>query len=143
MENKESEFNPAILGESVKRNIVNPDLLEERAKCDFNKQELLNYLLPAETQERLKKFTDLINKYPEVKSDYSYYEMSRIELMKEWWRRFRIIMQSEEMNYVMTNNSRIHDYYFTWHFIFPGVSPNTLHQAMFTVSLLTLASEQQ
>ena len=34
------DFDPKILGGSVKRGIVNPDLIEERKKCDFDQQEL-------------------------------------------------------------------------------------------------------
>ena len=30
------DFDPKILGGSVKRGIVNPDLGEERKKCDFD-----------------------------------------------------------------------------------------------------------
>lgn len=32
-------------GGSKKRNIVNPDLIEERAKCTFDKQELAPFVL--------------------------------------------------------------------------------------------------
>lgn len=31
-----SDFDSSVLGGSVKRGIVNPDLLEERAKCNFD-----------------------------------------------------------------------------------------------------------
>ena len=34
---KESQFDPEILGGSIKNKIVNPDLLAERAKCNFDK----------------------------------------------------------------------------------------------------------
>ena len=33
---KEKEFDPEVLGGSIKRKIVNPLLLEERAKCNFS-----------------------------------------------------------------------------------------------------------
>ena len=29
-------FDPAVLGGSIKRGIVNPDLVEERARCAFD-----------------------------------------------------------------------------------------------------------
>ena len=32
-------FDPAVLGGSIKRKIVNPLLLEERAKCNFDRNE--------------------------------------------------------------------------------------------------------
>ena len=34
------------LGGSMKRKIVNPDLAEERAKCDFNKEEFARMCIP-------------------------------------------------------------------------------------------------
>jgi len=33
------EFDPRTMGGSIKRKIMNPDLLEERAKCDFDQIE--------------------------------------------------------------------------------------------------------
>ena len=33
---KNTEWDAKFLGGSIKRNIVNPDLLEERAKCNFD-----------------------------------------------------------------------------------------------------------
>ena len=35
----EVPFDPLIMGGSIKRGIVNPDILEERAKCNFDKEE--------------------------------------------------------------------------------------------------------
>ena len=32
-------FDPKVMGGSIKRRIVNPDLLEERAKCNFDREE--------------------------------------------------------------------------------------------------------
>ena len=35
-----ADFDPKILGGSVKRGIVNPDLIEERNKCNFDQREM-------------------------------------------------------------------------------------------------------
>ena len=43
-----SDFDPNVLGGSVKRGIVNPDLLEEREKVDFDQREMVNYLFTPE-----------------------------------------------------------------------------------------------
>ena len=43
-----TDFDQKALGGSVKRGIVNPDLLEERAKCDFNQRELVLFLFGQE-----------------------------------------------------------------------------------------------
>ena len=41
---KESDWNAKLLGGSVKRGIVNPDLLEEQKKCNFDKEELARFI---------------------------------------------------------------------------------------------------
>lgn len=33
------------LGGSIKRNIVNPDLIEERKNCAFDKEEILDFMV--------------------------------------------------------------------------------------------------
>ena len=37
-----------MLGGSIKRNIVNPDLISERAKCNFDKKEFAEFVLSKE-----------------------------------------------------------------------------------------------
>ena len=39
-------FDPKVLGGSVEKKIVNPDLIEERAKCTFDKEEAYNIVYP-------------------------------------------------------------------------------------------------
>lgn len=39
-------FDPKVLGGSAKNQIVNPDLVEERAKCTFDKEEAYNIVYP-------------------------------------------------------------------------------------------------
>ena len=38
----------------------------------------------------------LVEKYPELNSDLSYYEMSRAEVMAEWWRRYKVMFDNED-----------------------------------------------
>ena len=52
-------------------------------------------------------------------------------------------MASEEMNYHFTANSLKLQNHFTWTYIFPGQSPLTLHQSMFTDSLMNFATDEQ
>ena len=40
----DQEFDPEVLGGSIKRKIVNPLLVSERAKCDFDMDEGKNTL---------------------------------------------------------------------------------------------------
>lgn len=41
-------FDPKVLGGSIKRRIVNPELLEERAKCNFDQNEARKVIYPAD-----------------------------------------------------------------------------------------------
>jgi len=41
---KGTHFKEPAIGGSIKRQIVNPDLEEERAKCTFNQEEILDII---------------------------------------------------------------------------------------------------
>ena len=93
-----AEFDPKILGGSVKRGIVNPDLHEERQKCDFDQKELASHLFGNELVDYIDQVSSFVERHPETISDIDYFEMSREEKFTTWWRRYKIIMQSEEMH---------------------------------------------
>ena len=61
-----SDFNPKVLGGSVKRGIVNPDLLEERAKCDFDQREMIHFLFGAENVKYVETLHDFIEANPQI-----------------------------------------------------------------------------
>ena len=46
-----TSFDPAILGGSIKRGIVNPDLAEERENIKFDVRELEKFILGPEAYE--------------------------------------------------------------------------------------------
>ena len=72
-----------------------------------------------------------------------YYELSREEQMKVWWKRFGLIMQSEELHPILTKNSSDPDLQeYGWSFMFPGLPSLALHQLMFTDCLNILASDE-
>ena len=71
------DFDPKVLGGSVKRGIVNPDLAEERAKCDFDKTEIRTFLYGQDTVDYILQLCELVKKYPELNSSIGYYELSR------------------------------------------------------------------
>lgn len=52
------------MGGSIKRKIVNPDLLEERAKCNFDRDEAFKVLYPEEQIAEFKLFHALVKKHP-------------------------------------------------------------------------------
>jgi len=77
--------------------------------------------------DSIENISDYAGRHPELQSDIKYYELSRDEKFKEWWRRYRIIMESEETHYHFTANSKKIENHFAWSYIFPGQSPLTLH----------------
>ena len=46
-----NSFNPKELGGSIKNQIVNPDLVDERARCTFDKEEAYNIVYPEEQRQ--------------------------------------------------------------------------------------------
>ena len=138
-----TDFDPKILGGSVKRGIVNPDLLEERAKCNFDQDELKYYIFGTDLVTMVEKVSDYITTHPEMKSGIDYYEMTREEKFKVWWRRYRHIMESEEAHPWLTGNSKKPVDHFSWSYLLPGQSPLTLHHSMFNHSLDNFGTEEQ
>ena len=90
------EFDTQLLGGSIKRDIVNPDLIEERDKLSFNQKELELFLLGEGMKNDLQEMTNFMQKHPEVGDDFSFYEMTREEKMEHWWKRFKVVMDDDE-----------------------------------------------
>ena len=139
---QEQPFDPAVMGGSIKRKIVNPLLVAERAKCDFDREEALRAVYNAEQRAEFELVGALLKKHPQLASNINYYEMTREEKMRVWWDRFRTIMGDQEFRHLLTNNSHKKSKYVNWYYMFAGSNPMTLHMQMFTKSVLTLGSEE-
>ena len=59
-------WNTALLGGSIKRKIVNPDLIEERAKCNFNQQELAEFVAGRDNLDEMRIIKEEITKDPNL-----------------------------------------------------------------------------
>ena len=67
-------------GGSVKNKIVNPDLAEERAKCNFDQEEVYYLIYFKGFREYYKPLLEDIRKYPnELMTPHDYVEMTRDE----------------------------------------------------------------
>jgi hypothetical protein len=64
-------------GGSMKRQVINPDLQEERDKCIFDQRELERFIVGDKKIAVMKKVSDDVRKHPELKSDFSWYDMSK------------------------------------------------------------------
>ena len=140
---QDAPFDPKVMGGSMKRKIVNPALLEERAKCTFDREEAYRVAYPAEQREEFAVYDALIKKYPNLASGFDYYEMSREEQLAVWWDRFRIIMADDEFRYLITGNSHKKCKYWNCFSMFPGVNPMSVHMIVFTKTIMGLGSEEQ
>lgn len=136
-----SDFDPSVLGGSVKRRIVNPDLLEERAKCNFNQRELCLFLFGQSLVDYIEGVSDFLNENPQICSSVDYYEKSREEQLREWWERIDFVLRHEKMKHHFTSNSTNVNNNFHWAYLLPGQNPIVLHVTMFTESILLFGSE--
>ena len=140
---QKSDFDPNTMGGSMKRKIVNPLLISERAKCNFDRKEAYVTLYPEEQRYEYDLFEGLMKKHPEVATSDNYYEKTREERIQEWWKRMRIVMADDEFRHLITNYSHKRSKAFHWPFMFAGTNPMTYHMEMFTKMVLTVGSEAQ
>ena len=70
-------FDPKVLGGSVKRGIVNPDLVEERNKCDFDQNELKLYLFGEDEVNNIMGINAFIERHPETITGTEHFENTR------------------------------------------------------------------
>lgn len=74
-----THFKQHAAGGSIKRQIVNPDLLEERAKCTFDQDEMESILRIPGYKEYYAPMLENMRKYPELKPTPEFLEMTREE----------------------------------------------------------------
>ena len=66
---------------SAKRGIISPDLLEERSKCAFNKEEMQNFLVGGQERERgYRELFDLMGNNPELRNHLEFQDMTPHEM---------------------------------------------------------------
>ena len=136
-------FDPKILGGSLKRGIINPDLQEERDKCNFNQKEMELFLYGKQMLDEVDDMKRFMDKHPELGDDFDYFEMTREEKMEHWWKRYLGVLKDDEFHYLVTKNSDNPHYSFSWHYMYHGVSLIHLHSSMFTTTIKFFASDAQ
>ena len=60
----DQDYDPRVMGGSIKRGIVNPDLIEERAKCNFDQQQAYEFFYNEEVRDEIDWVFRLVKKYP-------------------------------------------------------------------------------
>ena len=114
----------------MKRNIINPDLIEERAKLAFDRVELQKFTLGEWLYNKTKELDGFMDENPELLGSADDYEMTREELIEHYWKKVKII--SEKGDEYISNNSALVRNLFMWSFSLQNLSPLILHQSMFT-----------
>ena len=61
----------------MKRGIVNPDLLEEKQKCNFDKEELARFIFGPDVFADMQELAAFIKNEPKMQVDINYLEESR------------------------------------------------------------------
>ena len=125
----------------MKRGIVNPDLIEERANLAFDREELQRFSMGQFVYDKCSELDEFMEKNPELLGSGEEYEMTREELIEHHWKKIKII--SEKGDQYITQNMDLMNKFWNWGSFLQSVSPLTLHQGMFTQSMYFLASEEQ
>ena len=86
-------------GGSIKNKRVNPDLQAERDKIAFDRDEMSNFFFGEDLERIAGKFATDIEKYPELKTDFSWFDMTREEKMAVWFKRYSKVAEIDFEKY--------------------------------------------
>lgn len=125
---------------SVKNKIVNPDLVEERNKVTFNKEELEFFFLGQANMDRDREFHADIIKHPEMNSSFKFYDMTKEEKQEEWWKRINFLAGLDRKRYFDESPKEKYGYWAKLHLGLPSVG---LHLGMFFTTVSFLGSDEQ
>jgi hypothetical protein len=121
-----THFKQQAAGGSIKRQVVNPDLLEERAKCIFDQEEMQNLLSIPGAKEYYAPMLENLRKHPELKPTPYFLEMTREEQMKWMWELHEKQMKIDPELYFNIEAGLTMPQALT-----PGIDVTSLHYGMF------------
>ena len=121
-----THFKEFAKGGSIKRKIVNPDLQEERDKCNFDQEEVEQIINLPGFREYHSKIIDVIEKNPHLMQTNKSLEMTRDELMKHQWTHINKIMDIDPTIYHSIMSDVKHSMEYN-----ADVDPCMLHYGMF------------
>jgi len=128
---------------SMKRGIVAPDLLEERAKLAFDQEELRLFLAGGEARaNEWKQHVDTFGADPELRNFVEFNDMTPHEMQENLWKRINVLYKKNKQLYF--EKGMIAPPYVDWIGYFQGLMPGVgLTVSMFRVSVENLASAEQ
>jgi Ser-tRNA(Ala) deacylase AlaX len=86
------------VGGSIKDRVVAQELIDERAKCDFDQQELQELLHGGkEMLAEHKQTFDEFGSMKEVANHAKFYEYTPAEMQKDLWKRIKHVYQDDKL----------------------------------------------
>ena len=110
----------------MKRGIVNPDLLEERAKLAFDQVELEKFTVGELLTEKTQEVIEAMAKYPKLNGEAAEYEMTREEVIENFWKKIKIVNELNDGKWMVENSKNLKNQ-FGWSGAAQNVDPLTLH----------------
>ena len=84
---------------SVKRGTVSIDLADERAKCNFDQEEMMRFFY--DSPEKLEAIKEVmrLGSDPELINTLEFYDMTPHEMQKDLWRRMKVAIEKYGKHY--------------------------------------------
>jgi len=137
-----SEWDANLLGGSIDRGITNPALIEERAKCTFDQAEFEKLMMGDLTHKYFTLRKVELDKHPELRASPGFGEMTREEMIEDWWRRYMVWNSIESP--LHEKDSILEQLPFSNIFSrIVGVGTLDLHMSMFTNCMAMFTTEEQ
>lgn len=136
---KNTHFTQPAIGGSIRRQEVNPDLLEERAKATFDPEEIKQMIYIPGWLEFYKRIASDMRQHKELIPSHDYFEMTRQEQMKWHWTKLAKTIDVDRDMYLLNLAAEA---YHTGG-MDPGQTPWLLHYGMFQSGIRKLGSDSQ
>ena len=124
---------------SWKNKVVASDLQEERDKCDFDMQEAKALTARHGKLQDAAAAVEVIDKHPALQNSHKFYDMTRAEKMKDWFRKTNYAYKLKKKEWF--TDTRGGDY--SWSYALHGQSCFALHYVMFQPLIEALATDEQ
>ena len=127
---------------SVKRGIFATDLLEERAKCAFDQEELRLFLHGGPA--KLQPWKNMIHQFgddPELRNSIEFYDLTPHEMHENLWKRLNVVYKKHKKDFFEENMIRA-PYAPDLMSYFQSPLPVAIHLSMFRLCLEYLANDE-
>ena len=128
---------------SVKKGIVAPDMLAERAKLAFDQAEMRTFLHSGkEDENNYKEMIDMFGADEGLRNHLEFYDMTPGEMQEDLWKRINVLYTKHKD--ICFKQALIGEPFTDWIAYFQGLMPGVgLTISMFRMSVENLANEEQ